>query len=64
MTGTNGGRKARCSTKVCLVPWELGAETEERPQDLVCSRDGDATRRLNLEERRESEEAHLLPWPS
>ena len=44
----------------------MGAESEERQQQVVCSRAGDETGGLGLEERRENEDlklAYLLHQP-
>lgn len=49
-----GGRKAWCSTQICLVCLEWG-RVKDRPQQLVCFRAGHEMQGLTLEERMESE---------
>lgn len=63
--GSTGERKSRCSPRICLTPWEMWAENEERPKQIVDSRAGDETGGLDLEKRKESENlkhAYLLCW--
>jgi hypothetical protein len=59
------GRKARCSARICLVLWELGAERERRPQQqLVCCTAGDENWGFDLEEKQKSgglKITYLLP---
>jgi hypothetical protein len=59
-------RIAGCSTRICLVPW-IRAVSEERLEEVVCYRAGDETRRLDLEEKRQTENMKLvgpLSWPT
>lgn len=61
LRGYTGGRKAGCSTKYLLSPLRIGTESEEKPQQVICSRAGDETRGLDMEGRRESEKLSLFP---
>lgn len=63
--GSAGERKPRCSPRICLIPWEMWAENEERPKQIVGYRAGDETGGVDLEKRKESEDlkhAYLLCW--
>lgn len=50
-----------------LSPLEMGAESEERAQQVACYRTADETRGLFLEERRENKDlkfGYILSWPT
>ena len=58
-----GGRKAGCSTKICLIPWEWGQQCVRiGPTYSLLQSWG-----LDMEESRGSEDlrlAYLLSWPT
>lgn len=63
--GSTGERKPRCSPRICLIPWEMWAENEERPKQIVHYRAGAETGGLGLKKRKESDDlkhAYLLCW--
>lgn len=47
-----------------LISLGMGAESEERPQQIVCYRAGRETRELDLGERRESEDLQPACFPA
>lgn len=53
---STGEKKIGCSTLISLVPWPLriGAESMERPQQVVCSRVKNVTREFDEKKRRKN----------
>lgn len=51
---STGEKKIGCSTLISLVPWDGGAESKERPQQVVCYRVGNITREFDVKKRKTS----------
>lgn len=63
--GVHRKKESRVSHHDLLSPLGIGAESEERPQKVVCYTAGDKTGGVDMRERREFEDlklAYALSW--